>query len=155
NAAAGLVLQYPLVRWATRRAGPPAVLAYGVLLMGLGLGVFAFADAPATAMPLMCLGVVLFAAGRALVEPTKDVVTSELAPPESLAAYFGVSFLALAVGGSIGNYAGGWLYDVATSLSLPALPWLIFLVLGGAVAALLGAATPRRPATTHETADVL
>jgi DHA1 family multidrug resistance protein-like MFS transporter len=142
NAAAGLLLQYPLVRWATRLAAPPTVLAGGVLLMAGGLGLFAFVVSPPAALPLMCLGIVVFAAGRALVEPTKDVVTSELAPPESLAAYFGVSFLALAVGGSIGNYAGGWLYDVATALTLPALPWVVFFVLGAAVAMLLRAATP-------------
>src|SRR3712207_9195956 len=46
------------------------------------------------------------------VEPTKDVATSAMAPPESLAAYFGVSFLSLAAGGSLGNWAGGWLFDV-------------------------------------------
>jgi MFS transporter, DHA1 family, multidrug resistance protein len=79
---------------------------------------------------------VTFAAGRALVEPMKDVVTAALAPPDELAAAYGFAFLALAVGGSLGNYAGGWLFDYATATGRFALPWALFAAFG----ALAGAA---------------
>ena len=128
NAAAGLVLQYPLVRWASRRASPTALVAVGIAVMGCGLGLFAFAGSGA--MVLMCGAVIIFAAGRSLVEPSKDVVTTQLAPPDQLAAYFGISFLALAIGGSAGNYLGGWLYDVALTTDATTLPWLTFATIG-------------------------
>ena len=130
NAGAGLLLQYPLVRWASRRASPTTLVGAGIAVMGIGLGLFVFAIPGPAVIALMCGAVIVFAAGRALVEPSKDVVTSTLAPPEQLAAYFGISFLALAVGGSAGNYLGGWLYDLAVETGASAVPWLSFVLFG-------------------------
>jgi DHA1 family multidrug resistance protein-like MFS transporter len=148
NAGAGLVLQYPLVGFASRRVTPTGLVAIGMAVMGLGLGFFALVSAGAAAVVVMCGAVVIFAAGRALVEPSKDVVTSQLAPPDQLAAYFGVSFLALAVGGSAGNYLGGFLYDVAIATGASALPWLLFAVFGllaGTLTLVLRRGTLRSP----------
>jgi MFS transporter, DHA1 family, multidrug resistance protein len=89
----------------------------------------------------MCIAVVIFAAGRVLVEPSKDVVTSQFAPPDQLAAYFGVSFLALAIGGSAGNYLGGYLYDLAITTNATTLPWLLFASFGLLAAAVTLAST--------------
>lgn len=146
NAGAGLVCQYPLVRLASAMAGPLLVVAAGIALMGVGLGVMALTGmvpligtaGASAAVGIMIVAVVIFAAGRALVEPTKDAVTASMARPEALASYFGVSFLALAFGGSAGNYAGGWLFDVATATGLYPLPWIVFactglLIAGGMV----------------------
>ncbi len=135
NAVAGLVLQYPLVQLAGARVSPAGAVAAGVALMGAGLGLMAVASAGEMALLVMLASMVVFAAGRALAEPMKDVVTATLAPPEALGAFFGVAFLALAVGGSAGNYAGGWLFDVATASGAYALPWVVFALLGMAVAA--------------------
>jgi MFS transporter, DHA1 family, multidrug resistance protein len=144
NAGAGLVLQYPLVRWASRRFSPVIIVGAGIALMGVGLALFGFVGTDSTAaLALMLTAVIVFAAGRALVEPTKDAVTAAMAPPGAMAAYFGISFLALAVGGSIGNYAGGWLYDVGSDTGLFALPWLVFLVIGVVVAAVTLASASR------------
>lgn len=153
TAIAGLALQYPLVRLLGRRISPAAAVGVGVGVMGAGLGLMAFADGAETALPVMLASMVVFAAGRAVAEPMKDVVTAALAPAAALASFFGVAFLALAVGGSVGNFAGGWLFDVATASGAHALPWLIFAALGGVVAIGLGAfsrraaaAAPRVPA---------
>ncbi|MGI8424851.1 MAG: MFS transporter [Chloroflexota bacterium] len=143
NAAAGLAFQYPLVRWASRHVPPPTLVAAGIAVMGAGLGLLALAGVGPSALWIMAGGLVVFAAGRALVEPSKDVVTSGLAPPDQLAAYFGVSFLALAVGGSAGNYFGGWLYDVASPSGLTSLPWLLFAAFGLAAGTLTLAVMPR------------
>ncbi|MDF3018459.1 MAG: major facilitator superfamily 1, partial [Thermomicrobiales bacterium] len=43
---------------------------------------------------------------------------------------FGVAALAVAFGGGLGSYAGGLLYDLGRGLELPALPWLIFAMIG-------------------------
>jgi DHA1 family multidrug resistance protein-like MFS transporter len=134
-ALAGLGLQYPVVRLASWWLTPAAGIAVGVAAMGGGLGLMAFAGDPATAVPVMLAAVVIFAAGRALAEPMRDVTTAALAPPHALAAYFGISYLALAVGGSAGNYLGGWLFDLSSATGLHALPWILFAVFGATVAA--------------------
>ena len=134
-AVASAILQFPLVRFATRRLPAGAVAATGVATMGLGLALFG--AGMAGGVPVFVAAIVVFAAGRALVEPTKDVLTATLAPPEGLAVYFGVAFLALAVGGSAGNLAGGWLYDLATGSGAYLLPWAVFLLVGLVVAACL------------------
>ncbi len=110
--------------------------------MALGLGVLSLASVLLTPLIVMAAGIVIFAAGRSLAEPTKDTVTSTMAPPDQLAAYFGVSFLGLALGGSAGNYAGGWLSDVAAATGLLSLPFLVFLVFGAAAGLLTLAAAP-------------
>ncbi|HEX2185944.1 MAG TPA: MFS transporter, partial [Chloroflexota bacterium] len=135
NAGAGLLLQYPLVQLASRRLSPPAATAAGVAAMGGGLGLMACLDLGVAPVAIMVASMVVFAAGRALVEPMKDVVTAAFAPPEALAAFFGLAFLSLAVGGSAGNYLGGWLFDVATASGRHAIPWIAFALLGLAVAA--------------------
>lgn len=143
NAGVGLALQYPLVRWASRRASATTLTSLGIATMGGGLGLFAYAtESSSIAFPIMSLAVLVFALGRILVEPTKDAVTAAMAPPQAMAAYFGVSFLALAVGGSAGNYAGGWLFDMANATSLFWLPWLLFFGTGLAVAVLVLVAGP-------------
>ncbi len=110
-AVASAILQFPLVRFATRRLPAGAVAATGVATMGLGLA--------------------LFGAGMA----------------------FGVAFLALAVGGSAGNLAGGWLYDLATGSGAYLLPWAVFLLVGLVVAACL-LAFSRHQARTAARSDV-
>lgn len=163
TAIAGLALQYPLVRLLATRISPAAAVGVGVGVMGTGLGLMAFATAGETALPIMLASMVVFAAGRAVAEPMKDVVTAALAPAAALAAFFGVAFLALAVGGSAGNFAGGWLFDVATASGAYALPWVIFAVLGIVVAiglagftrhAAAAAASTRVPAPTDVAAPV-
>lgn len=160
NAVAGLVLQYPLVQLAGARVSPSGAVAAGVALMGAGLGLMAVAGAGELALPVMLASMVVFAAGRALVEPMKDVVTAALAPPGALGAFFGIAFLALAVGGSAGNYAGGWLFDVATASGAYALPWVVFALLGMAVAAGLAGFSRHQarralPGRARAAADVL
>ena len=118
----------------SRWLSPATSVAVGVGVMGGGLGLMALAYPGPDALLVMSASMVVFAAGRALAEPAKDVVVAALAPAGSLAAFFGVAFLALAVGGSTGNYLGGWLYDVATLTGWHSLPWLIFASFGVLVA---------------------
>ena len=78
--------------------------------------------------------VAIFSIGAMLVQPVQQSLTAEMAEPTVLGAYFGFSALALAFGGGIGNFAGGWLYDLAGRLDLPALPWLTFALVAAIVA---------------------
>jgi DHA1 family multidrug resistance protein-like MFS transporter len=49
-----------------------------------------------------------------------------MANPDAFGSYFGVSALALAVGGGIGNTSGGILYGLGHDINAPMLPWLLF-----------------------------
>jgi len=130
QAALALVLQVPLVRlvcrWVSRERG----IAVGLAAMATGMGLVSLASTGYAI--LVC--VLVFAAGRLLVEPIRDAVTADLAPEGSSAAYFGFGYLALAFGGSLGNWVGGRLMDLAVEPALASAPWLAFAAVGAAAA---------------------
>ena len=94
--------------------------------MALGLGAIALVHS----VPGLLVCVVFFALGTLLASPSQQTVTAALANPAALGSYFGISSLALAFGGGVGNLSGGLLYDVGKQISFPQLPWLVFLVVG-------------------------
>ena len=133
QALVAIVLQVPLVRLISRHLSPPRGMALGLLLMGIGLGSLGLARTDAAVLA----GVFVYAVGRVAVEPIRDTLTSKLAAPGAQAAYCGFGFLALAIGGSLGNYLGGWLMDASAAPELALLPWLVFLAVGLVSAAAL------------------
>jgi DHA1 family multidrug resistance protein-like MFS transporter len=141
NAGMSLVLQYPLLRLAERWLRPLSILVVGMMLMAIGLGGIALAGD----VLVLLLCVALLSAGMLLAQPSQQVVTAGLANPTSLGSYFGVNALALAIGGGLGNYSGGLFYGLAQQLRAPALPWLIFGVVG--MSAALGLALLHRQQT--------
>ncbi len=151
NAGMGIVLQYPVVRVAERWLRPLPVLLIGIALMALGLGSVALASTTG----LLLASVALFSFGALLAAPAQQTVAAELANPTTLGSYFGISALALALGGGIGNYAGGSLYSLGYHIGVPALPWLVCLVVGIGSAiglALLDRHLARRPANVADAA---
>lgn len=72
----------------------------------------------------------LFSLGALLAAPGQQTVAADLANPARSDRTFGVSALALALGGGIGNYAGGALYSFGHDIGVPALPWLVCLGVG-------------------------
>ncbi|MCG8353611.1 MAG: MFS transporter [Chloroflexales bacterium] len=126
NAGLTIALQYPLLRLAERWLRPLPILVLGLTFMALGLGVIALVQS----FPALLICIVLFAIGVLLAAPTQQTVTAALADPRALGTYFGVSSMALAFGGGIGNFVGGWLFDLARLLNWPALPWIIFCTAG-------------------------
>lgn len=130
NAGLTVVLQYPLLRLAEHWLRPLPILITGTALMAIGLGLVATTET--LGMLLGC--VVLFSLGAMLVQPTQQTVTADMAEPRIVGSYFGFNALALAFGGGLGNFSGGWLYDMAKRWQMPALPWIIFCGVGLAVA---------------------
>lgn len=153
QAAVSIVLQVPLVSFLSRRLRAQHIIALGLTLMGANLGAMGLGSSGIWIVACS-LG---FAVGRVLVEPTKDSITAGMASSGAAAAYFGFGFLALAFGGTAGNYLGGWLMDVSAAPALASVPWITFAVVGlvGAVGLLflriertaMGAAGPS-PAST-------
>jgi MFS transporter, DHA1 family, multidrug resistance protein len=130
NASMSIALQYPLVRFLSRWIKPVPMLGLGMLLMACGLGAIGFVRTT----PLLLAAVALNVCGTLLAMPSQQTASAELANPLALGSYFGVGALSLAVGGGVGNLAGGYLYDLGQSLSWPALPWLVFWAVGLATA---------------------
>jgi MFS transporter, DHA1 family, multidrug resistance protein len=126
NAGMSVLLQYPLLRFAERKLRPLPILVLGVAAMAVGLGGIGLAGS-VTAL-LLC--VALFSAGALLASPSQQTVTAGFANPTALGSYFGVNALALALGGGLGNYSGGLLYGLGQQRAAPALPWMVFCVVG-------------------------
>jgi DHA1 family multidrug resistance protein-like MFS transporter len=126
NAGLGIILQYPLLLLAERWLKPLPIMIIGIAIMALALGCVGLAQT--TFSLLAC--VVLFAFGRMLATPTQQTVAASLANPSALGSYFGVSALALAVGGGVGNTTGGLLYGWGQDQGLPWMPWLVYAIIG-------------------------
>lgn len=120
---------YATIRFLSRRFPTVRILQMGLVLMGVGLGSFAFGGTV-----MLFAGIVIYAVGRLFADPTQQTVTAQLADESVRAAYFGFGMLGLAVGGSTGQFIGGWLFDVGQSIQLPALPWIVCAVVGLSVA---------------------
>lgn len=133
NAGLALVLQYPLVSWMRGRFSPMGSLAAGVGALAVGLALVPLA--PWVSVLLACIG--LYAAGRAVVEPTLQAYVSEVAPASRMGSYFGFSAFSMAIGGGASNLAAGALYDMSDSLGQPALPWLVMAFVAAFVSLLL------------------
>jgi MFS transporter, DHA1 family, multidrug resistance protein len=126
NAGMTILLQYPLLGFAERWLRPLSILILGMALMALGLGSVALA----TNLWFLLGSIVIFTIGTLLATPTQQSVTANLSNPKALGSYFGVNALALAFGGGLGNLSGGLLTDAARQAGVPAMPWLVFALLG-------------------------
>ncbi len=119
-----VVTMMPITRAANRWWTPSTTLA--VATLGLGGGLVLIGTLPGLAG--LAAGVVTFTLGQMLFQPMMNAVVSEYASETSVASYFGVNGLSLAVGGVIGSAGGGFLYSLADSGStvLRLTPWLAF-----------------------------
>jgi DHA1 family multidrug resistance protein-like MFS transporter len=148
--SAGLTIafQYALVRVLEGRVRGARLLVVGVAIMSCAAGAVAFA--PGFASFLTCVGV--FAVGAILTRPTQQALAASMARPEAFGTFLGFAALGQAVGGGIGNVAGGWLVDVATATAWTALPWLAFNAVGLLTAMGLLVLT-RRPSAADSTSS--
>ncbi|MBA2679420.1 MAG: MFS transporter [Ktedonobacteraceae bacterium] len=126
NSGMNIVLGYPLIRLAERWLRPFTILIGGLIIMACGLGSIALVNS----VPLLLLCVVFIALGSLLVMPSQQTIAASISHPEWLGSYLGLNALSLGLGGALGNYSGGLLYDLARSLHSPPLPWLVFLLVG-------------------------
>lgn len=148
NSGMTVLLQYPALRLAERHLPQLPLLIVGMALMALGLG--SVAAAGSFAALLVC--VLIFTLGTLLASPTQQSLTAALSDERALGSYFGVNALALAFGGSVGNFSGGLLTDAARAANMLPLPWLTFALvgLGSAIGlAMLGERLRDLRATAH------
>lgn len=125
-AGSAIFLQYPLTRLVGERYRVRTILVVAVALSGAGM-TLVFAT---SLIPMFVLGIAIFAVGRMLIGPTINEVTAQLAPAGMYGAYFGFGALAIGVGAGLGQYLGGFLFDIATAAHQPALLWGPLVVIG-------------------------
>ncbi len=148
NSGVTILFGYVVPRLFERRVAALPMLMLGVALTATGM----FAVGVSHTMLALLSSVVLISFGSVLVRPGEQTVTANLAQPVARGSYFGIAALSLAVGGGLGNYAGGVIYDVGQKHGLPALPWLIFGAVGIATAAglwWLGRTMQRQQLASH------
>lgn len=121
NAIVTIALQVPLVRFLERRFQPMPALIVGMAIMALAMGSIAITQ---TFFALL-LCIAGFSIGNLIATANQSTVIAGMAQPEARGSYFGVSAIALAVGGSAGNLVGSALYGASTTNGLPAMPWLL------------------------------
>jgi DHA1 family multidrug resistance protein-like MFS transporter len=126
NSLITIFLQMPLMRWLEPRVRPMPATVIGLGLMALGLGSIAVAGSIVAL--LVCIGV--FSIGNLIALANQNLVIANLAHPDARGSYFGVSSIALAFGGSLGNFVGSALYGASVEHETPMLPWLVIGAIG-------------------------
>lgn len=121
NAAITIALQVPLIRFLGQRLQPMPALVIGLGIMSLAMGSIALT--PTFAALLVCIAI--FSIGNLIATANQSTVIAGMAQPDARGSYFGMSAIALAVGGGLGNLIGSALYGASTTNGHPAVPWLI------------------------------
>jgi DHA1 family multidrug resistance protein-like MFS transporter len=88
-----------------------------------------------------------FSIGNSVALANQNIVIAARARPEARGSYFGVSSIALAFGGSLGNFFGSALYGSSVEGGSPAMPWLVIgsIGLGSAIGLWIMDRAARRP----------
>ena len=128
SAVLAIVLQAPALRVTDRYLRATTTIVLGVAVMALGMALIGLAPGLAAFYG----GLFFFSLGTVLAMPNSQTVTADMSDDRARGAYFGVSSLAMAIGGGLGHILGGTLVDVATTRGAPALPWLVFAGVGAA-----------------------
>lgn len=121
-----ILLQMKVTQWLEKYTQRFTLIGIGTMVMGAGLFLLAFADN----LWLLIVNSFLYALGTMIAVPNLVEVVPRLAPREQVGAYYGFNGYSLAIGGSFGQFAGGWVYDTARELGTPWLPWTICLLIG-------------------------
>ena len=128
NAIFTIALQVPLIRFLEKRLRPLPALAVGLGIMSLAMGSIAVTQT----FPALLACIAVFSIGNLVATANQSTVIAGMARPEARGSYFGMSALALAIGGSAGNLIGSALYGASTTNGQPAVPWLIIASVGAA-----------------------
>jgi DHA1 family multidrug resistance protein-like MFS transporter len=126
NSGVTVLLGYLLPRALEKRLASLPMLLAGILLMAIGF----FAISGVNTLAMLLIAVFVISLGMVLTRPSQQTITAGLANPDALGAFLGAASLSLAIGGGIGNYAGGAIYDIGEQSGMTWMPWIIFGSIG-------------------------
>lgn len=121
NAIVTISLGYTLPRLLEKWLSPLQMQILGTSTVGVGLLVIGLAGGTTGVL----IAAAVFAVGAVMARPGQETVLAGLARPSARGTYFGFAALALAIGGGLGNYLGGVIYDFGGQ-GTSAMPWMIF-----------------------------
>jgi DHA1 family multidrug resistance protein-like MFS transporter len=119
-----ILLQMPVLHWFRDRS-MKAVFVLPYIFIGLSFMILGFSEQIFSVV----IALISIAFGSMVLLPFFQDYVAYIAPKESLAAYFGFSNMAMAVGGSLGNLLGGVLYDLFIEISKPQWFWLLLSII--------------------------
>jgi DHA1 family multidrug resistance protein-like MFS transporter len=125
-----ILLQMKVSHWLEGYSQRLTLIGIGTLVMSVGLFLLTFADT----LWLLMVDAFLYSLGTMIAVPNLVDMVPRFAPKEHVGAYYGFSGYSLAIGGSIGQFAGGWVYDTSLRLHAAWLPWTLCLLVGVVVA---------------------
>lgn len=126
SAVLTLLLQYFLVKWLQKR-----FQTYQLLLVGSVFFIFASAlIVTAPSFFVFLLWITLFTLGYLISRPMLDILTAYLANPKELGLYAGIANISIGLGGGLGNFFGGYLYDLGMKYQLNYLTGYVFAIIG-------------------------
>ncbi|CAM3247139.1 MFS transporter [Brevibacillus invocatus] len=125
-----IVLQMQVTRWLDGYQQRLTLIGIGTLVMGIGLFMLTFTQS----LWLMLINVFLYALGTMISVPNLVEMVPRFAPKELVGAYYGFNGYSVAIGGSVGQIVGGWVYDLGREMAMPWMPWSICLLVGLIVA---------------------
>lgn len=128
-----ILLQMQVSKWMEGYPHRLTLIGIGTLVMGTGLFMLSFADS----LWMLLVDVFLYALGTMIAVPNLVDVVPRFAPKELVGAYYGFNGYSIAIGGSLGQIVGGWVYDQSLALQMGWLPWAICLSVGVLVAWML------------------
>jgi DHA1 family multidrug resistance protein-like MFS transporter len=126
NTIVTIVLGYPLLRMLENRLSPRQSVVAGLICHIIAFTGLAMATN--RYQLLACTG--LIALGMLIAKPGVLALTVDLADPRALGSYLGMNALFIGVGGAVGSFGGGALYDLGERFDIAGLPWISFAVLG-------------------------
>lgn len=125
NGVVVIVLQFHLLQFFEKKCSLPKVLSYGMFFVAAS---FAFMLILPNIYGVYIF-IVLFTVGEILIGPSIDNMASSIAPSKSnVGGYIGFVSLGWAIGGTIGNIFGGYLYGV-TSIIDGRIIWIVYVCL--------------------------
>jgi MFS family permease len=127
NAILTICLQFFLIQLTAQKFSSLQIISYGMLFMS---GAFIIIPLFSSSLGIYFF-IFLFTIAEILVAPTIDNVASTLTPSNKLlGSYLGFVSLGWAIGGSLGNTLGGYLYNLFDKLNHISYLWLIYSLVG-------------------------
>lgn len=130
NAFLAIPLQYPLVRFVERFLGKMQILAISTLFTAIGLSIIFLGQS----LSIHIIGIIIVTIGSLACTPITASITAHVAPSRALAMFYGFTALGIGVGGALGQYAGGRIFDMQSHLHLPWLLGVFTLIIGALIA---------------------
>ncbi|WP_176758967.1 MFS transporter [Alkaliphilus peptidifermentans] len=116
-----IVLQPIISRRFLERQNEKLSIIIGAALIGVGIALLGWTNS----FPLFLACGLIFIVGEMFMMPTLDGLTSIMANPKMLGAYFAVANFSAGIGGAAGTFASGRIIDVYGITESP-IPWIIY-----------------------------